>query len=572
MLLERLREYADRRLALPPPNYQEQAIRYIIDLDRDGHFLGMIDTADPAIAEVRRGVRRLAPAFVRTSGIRPKLLVDKGSYVLGYVPSGATPKREAQEHAAFIALTNASADATNEPAVRAIAQFLSGGGLSEVAMPHDFDGGASITFRVDGVFPIDLPSVQAHWASLQGTGAEPTMACVACGEIRPVLSGHPVTIKRIPSGQTSGNFLISANAAAFESYGLERSLIAPTCSPCAQKYGTALNALIGSDETSLRLGDVVYAFWTAEDTGFKLGSLLSDPDASEVRALLDAARTGKVAATDIENTAFYAVGLSGSGARIAVRTWIDTTVGEAKRRLAHYFALQTMVEWDGQPGNPLPVWRLANATVRNPRRETPAAAVTDGLFELALAGRRLPEDVLFRAVQRARAGQGVNRERAALIKMALGSEEGWTTERIEAMSGLDETNHDPAYLCGRLLAVLDAIQRQAISPNATVVDRFYGAAASAPASIFGNLLDTAQKHLAKMRKDPRTQAAGRALDGRLMEVMDAINGSVGFPKTLTLPQQGMFALGFYHQRAADRRAARERSEERRREAERDGAN
>ena len=563
MLLERLREYADHRLALPPPNYQEQAIRYVIDLDDNGRFLGMIDTADPTITDMRRGMRRLAPAFVRTSGIRPKLLVDKGSYVLGYVPPGATPKREAREHAAFAALTNASADATNEPAVRAIARFLSGLGLPEAALPPDFDGGSTITFRVDGIFPIDLPSVQAHWASLQSTGTEPTMPCVACGEFRPVLSGHPVTIKRIPNGQTSGNFLISANAAAFESYGLERSLIAPTCAACAQKYGTALNALIGSSETSLRLGDVVYAFWTAEETGFRLGSLLSDPEPSEVRALLDAARTGKAAATNVDETAFYAVGLSGSGARIAVRTWIDTSVGEAKRRLAHYFALQTMVEWDGQPGGPLPVWRLASATVRNPRKETPAAAVTDGLFELALAGRRLPKDVLFRAVQRARVGQGVNRERAALIKMALGSEEGWTTERIATMSGLDETNHDPAYLCGRLLAVLDAIQRQAISPNATVVDKFYGAAASAPASVFGNLLDNAQNHLAKLRKDPRTQAAGRALDGRLMEVMDAINGSVGFPKTLTLPQQGMFALGFYHQRAADRRAARERAEGRR---------
>jgi CRISPR-associated protein Csd1 len=186
--------------------------------------------------------------------------------------------------------------------------------------------------------------------------------------------------------------------------------------------------------------------------------------------------------------------------------------------------------------------------------------VTDGLFELALAGHRLPEDVLFRAVQRLRAGQGVSRERAALIKMALGSEQGWSEERVHAMTGLDTTNQDPAYLCGRLLAVLDAIQRQAISPNATVVDRFYGTASSAPASVFGNLLDNAQNHLSKLRKEPRTRGAGVALDARLMDVLEVL---AEFPRTLTLPQQGVFALGFYHQRAADRRAARERAEERR---------
>ena len=132
------------------------------------------------------------------------------------------------------------------------------------------------------------------------------------------------------------------------------------------------------------------------------------------------------------------------------------------------------------------------------------------------------------------------------------------------MSGLDAANRDPAYLCGRLLAVLDAIQQQAISPNATVVDRFYGSASSAPASVFGNLLDNAQNHLAKLRKEPRTRGAGIALDGRLMDVMDGLDG---FPPTLTLPQQGLFALGFYHQRAADRRARRERAEERRSGAE-----
>lgn len=134
------------------------------------------------------------------------------------------------------------------------------------------------------------------------------------------------------------------------------------------------------------------------------------------------------------------------------------------------------------------------------------------------------------------------------------------------MSGLDTTNQEPAYLCGRLLAVVDAIQRGAISANATVVDKFYGSASSAPASVFGNLLDNAQNHLAKLRKNPRTAGAGHALDARLMDVMDGLEA---FPKTLTLPQQAMFALGFYHQRAADRRAARERSDAKRQDEEND---
>lgn len=126
------------------------------------------------------------------------------------------------------------------------------------------------------------------------------------------------------------------------------------------------------------------------------------------------------------------------------------------------------------------------------------------------------------------------------------------------MSGLDTGSQDPAYLCGRLLAELNEIQRQALGQtNATVIDKFYGSASSAPASVFGNLLDNAQNHLSKLRKS--REAAAIALDARLMEIMD---GLAEFPRTLTMPEQAMFALGFYHQRAADRRAARERKEAR----------
>ena len=568
MFLQQLCAYADRRLPLAPPNYQDQPIRYVIDLADDGRFLGLIDTSEPAVPKLRRGQRRLAPALVRTSGVRAKLLADKASYALGYVAPGEAPKREDAEHDAFLTLIRACAEATRDEAVETVARFLEDVEIGAMDLPADFDPGATITFRVGGAFPIDRPAVREYWVSLQATGNEPEMACVVCGRTRPVLAGHPVTIKPIPNGQTSGNFLISANAKAFESYGLERSLIAPTCASCAEKYGNALNALLAGVDSRLRIGGSVYVFWTVEESGFSPATLLSDPDPTEVRALLDAARSGKRAATEIDDIAFFAAGLSGSGARIAVRTWIDTTVGAARSRLVRYFALQEIEDPYGAPGPPLPIWRLAGSTVRDPRKEDAAPGVTDGLFELALAGRRLPEDVLFHALQRCRAGQGVSRERAALIKMALATEQGWSTERIEAMSGLDATNHDPAYLCGRLLAVLDAIQQRAISPNATVVDRFYGSASSAPASVFGNLLDNAQNHLAKLRKEPRTRGAGIALDARLMEIADGLEA---FPKTLTLPQQGMFALGFYHQRAADRRAARERAEERRGEAEPDAA-
>lgn len=119
-----------------------------------------------------------------------------------------------------------------------------------------------------------------------------------------------------------------------------------------------------------------------------------------------------------------------------------------------------------------------------------------------------------------------------------------------------QSNHpEPAYHCGRLLAVLESIQRGALGDiNATIVDRFYGTASTAPASVFGRLLRGAQPHLSKLRRD--RPAAGYALQERLEEVLAALPA---FPTTLNLKQQGLFALGYYHQRAHDRAQARARA-------------
>jgi CRISPR-associated protein Csd1 len=105
-----------------------------------------------------------------------------------------------------------------------------------------------------------------------------------------------------------------------------------------------------------------------------------------------------------------------------------------------------------------------------------------------------------------------------------------------------ETQSHPAYKCGRLLAVIERIQSAAIgNPNATLTDRYYGSASTAPASVFGVLLRMTQPHLSKLRKQNQGQAI--ALERALQDAMPDY-----FPTTLSLTEQGLFALGYYHQR------------------------
>lgn len=446
-----------------------------------------------------------------------------------------------------------SSIAARQPRVSAVAAvqlFLKNEPLAKLSLGDKFNPGESIAFRVDGVFPTDLPAVQAFWADENdpARGEAPTMTCIVCGDERPVLERLELKVKGVPGGQMSGTSIISFNADAFESYGLSASLNAPTCADCGERFTKAINALLAPDGPNIRLTNVVYIFWTKEpQSSIPWASLLNDADPDQVKELLSGAFSGKAGASDIEANAFYAAALSGSGGRAVVREWIDTTVDEAKRRLARWFRMQRIVhisQHGPEVAPPLTLRQLAYATVRSGDRNNPAAPnVSRALVRTAFAGTPLPPDLLYQAVRRCRAEQSVTRPRAALIKMVLLSQR--QEFREDDMVELDESNNDPGYLCGRLLAVLERAQRQAMpGVNATIVDRFYGTASSAPASVFGRLLRGVQPHLARLERDRRGAWVG--VQRRLEEVQSHLTG---FPKTLTLEQQGLFALGYYHERA-----------------------
>jgi len=555
MLLEKLSQYADR-LDLPPLMYQRTPIRWLIDLDTEGKLIGFVQTTSERRGKNDRGKEYEAPHIGRSSGVKAKLLADNGEYVLGLARDKAKQNRIKECHQTFLDQVRACADATEEESVKAVLRFLEKMDLDTLPLPDDFNPAHNLTFRVKGVLPIHLKSVQAYWASVTGGGEgeslEPNdslMQCLICGELRPAVERLQFKIKRIPGGQSSGMALISANAPAFESYGLEASLIAPTCQNCGERFSKAANALIEAEDTHITVGPLVYLFWTKEEMPFSVAALLSRPEPGEVRTLIASVFSGQRAVTGIDTTPFYATAFSASGGRVTVRDWLDTTVESARRSLARYFALQRIVERDGTLGTPYGLFPLAAATVRDTNRELPPN-VPKVLLHMALKGGPLPLWLLFQAVKRNRAEQKITRPRAALIKMVLLSQQE-TLAKEDMMTQLEPENRDPAYLCGRLLAVLEAVQREAIpGANATITDRFFGTASSAPASVFGRLIRGAMAHLGKLRREkPGTY---EALRRRLAEVQEHLKT---FPKTLTLEQQGLFGLGYFHQQAADRAAA-----------------
>jgi len=551
MLLQRLVEYADRLDDLAPPLYTRAWVRYVIELDGNGKLLNPqpIDLSDK---DNKRGQQQHVPNVQRSVAIKPLLLADNAEYTFGLAREESQPQRVENCHAAYLAMLEECVAETVDPFTVAVLNCLRSDPVSQLDLPEDFDRGGKIIFRVKDVFPHRQPAVQQFWArrnapKTTGKDGALEMQCIVCGETKSVVKRLRAKIKGIPGGQTSGTALISANKPAFESYGLKASYIAPTCLECGDRFTKALNHLLRDDSSRVWFSKLVFVFWTREVVGFSLAGWLKEPEPQAVRDLIGAVRTGRTVA-DVDDIAFYGLSLSGSGGRAVVRDWVDTTVGQAKASLANWFQRQQIIDAWGDDPRPLSVYALAGATVRD-LKDLPPPTIRV-LLRAALTETPLPWNLLEQAVRRNRAERDVTRARAALIKLVFTSQ---SEEKEYNMVQLQSDHPEPAYHCGRLLAVLEQIQRAAIGSNisATIVDRFYGTASTAPASVFGRLLRGAQPHLSKLQRD--RPAAAYALQERMEEIMAALPA---FPHTLDLKQQGLFALGYYHQRAHDRAQAR----------------
>ena len=564
MILTKLKEYAETQMTLPPPMYAEVPVRWLINLNSDGTLRGFTPRGGNTKAD-KRGETMVTPHVTRSSGVKPKLLADTGEYVLGIGRPESKPDRIKDYHQEFKALVQKCAEATKETSVQIISKFLESWNpeTDRDKLPQGFDPSDNLTFSVLNIIPADekaeLLSIQEFWADYTAGGGDedkkdlPIMTCLVTGQLKSVVERMPVLIKRLIGGQPSGTVLVSANSDPFTSYGLKNSLTSPISRDAAEKFAKALNHLIASPNSKLNIGTTTYVAWTREASTFNAFTFLDKPDPQAVVNLLDSVRSGRQAyGTDTNQ--FYVLALTANSSRAVIRDWLETTIPEAENNLSAWFTAQKIVDLYGEMGKPLGVYWLAASAYRDAAKEM-LPAVTTALTRVALSGGKLPNDLLSRLVRRNRTEQEVTYPRAALIKLIL------TTQNEQfAMLPMENLNPEPvlqledrtAYHCGRLLAELEATQRAALGKiNASLTDRYYGAASSNPASAFPPLMRGARAHLSKLRKNQ--SGTCNALEERIEEITSHLTD---FPKTMTMQNQGLFALGYYHQRAANRAVAK----------------
>lgn len=561
MILQALYDYYQRKQKDPDParrlpqfGFEDKEIPFIIELDAHGHVLGLKDTRHP------EGKKTVAQSFLvpqgekKTSGVKANLLWDTAEYVLGIDTKGK-PDRVAEQHAAFRERI-ASLPVQDDVGIRAVRAFLNGDPIaalqSQQAWPEIVESNPVMSFRLHP--DTDLVCQRTGVADSQTRDIpDANEICLVTGKAAPAERLHSA-IRGVWGAQTSGANIVSFNLDAFRSFHKEQGANAPVSAEAAFGYTTALNHLLAKGSRQrMQVGDASTVFWAQKDDGIEdvFAMLFGDGDDPDtrieaVRSVYAAVHSGKYT-LDRDDPTFYVLGLAPNAARISIRFWHVAPLSEIARRITQWFDDLALSGAPGDPKYPT-LFRLLTAIAVQRKAENVPPRLGGDIMRAILDGGPFPSTWLNLAVQRCRAEQQVTFLRAAAIKACLNRSSRTrqhhpSTNDKEYLPVLDTSNDNTAYQLGRLFAALERIQ-EAASPglNATIRDRYYGAASSTPVAVFTTLLRLKNAHLKKL-------PMGRIVtfEKLLGEILDDIED---FPKHLSLPDQGRFALGYYHQRQA----------------------
>lgn len=588
MILQALTAYYEqlvRQGKLSAPGWDDSfKVSYELRLNDAGQLLRVV----PLLTEKTVGKKTvLAPRAMRvpahekrSSGIAANFLCDNSTYLLGADEKGK-PERSADCFKACAKLHHTILDGVDSPAARALlAYFDSWDPAQAAAHPllaeqwKEITGNANLIFGYEAAdhshsFVNDDPAIQNAWQThYNDRSADSDMGqCLITGKYAPIERTHP-NISGVPGAQSSGAALVSFNAPAFCSYGHEQGDNAPVSKYAAFAYTTALNRLLADRSHCKHVGDTTILCWAenAEPVyqdamsmflfGADEAAGIQESDVQAALKRLSAGQTVPFLEKELSpDQHFYLLGLAPNAARLSVRFFLRDTFGSFAQNLQKHAEEMEIDCSEKEKFRTLPIWAVVNETTRTvpgqPAKPSPQLA--GDLLRAVLTGGRYPATLLNGVTLRIRAEQTVTRGRAAVIKAYYLRNYPTELNKEVYTVSLNETTNVP-YLLGRLFSVLEAVQKAA-NPgiNTTIKDRYFNAACATPGMSFPTLLRLSQKHLRKLNDGLATH-----YDKQITELMAQLPES-GFPARLSLPDQGKFTIGYYHQ--TQKRYAKKNEEE-----------
>ncbi|MBE3102741.1 MAG: type I-C CRISPR-associated protein Cas8c/Csd1 [Bacilli bacterium] len=529
MYMQRLVEFAnDNTDKLPATGYKQKKYQWLVTVSPQGDF---------DFVKASKNDQQTIPDLSRSSGVKSILLSDKAQYVFAISKDNATEKdkqRTEECHEAYKKLLDECQRETESEGIHLILEGLKN---QSFVIPSDMKESDMIIFRTGtGHFSHKEPSVIKFWGNRcipDPNGVEKKI-CIVCGKKEVPIERHSMEFLVGPERTK----LISANGSAYLSYGLKASIVAPTCFLCEQKYGQALTYLLskyndpekkGGPHT-FAAGGVTYVYWTKKG-GFDLGSFMTKPNVEDVKEVLQSPFTTRQS----EASDFFLLVLTANKGRLVVRDYLESDISKIQARTKVFFEAQD-VGRDRYYG----VYTLASAMYRDASKEMQPYAVQEWV-KWAVYGYPLSGRIARQTLTRIQADKnGMNSLHAAVLKSWLIS-----NKKGEWTVLVTEENKSPAYISGRLFAVLEKIQKDAVRGNETIASKFYGTASTVPRSIFGLLIRNSQAHLSKLMKDPAKKGFAINLSKEIQNILDDLPK---FPGVLKLDEQAEFGLGYYHQR------------------------
>jgi len=565
MIIQALNEYYKRLKQqdlndhIPSFGFSSEKIYFALVISNSGK---LVDVKDLREKGDKKNIPKqlLVPAPNKKScGIDPNFMWGNTGYVLGSDKKEHKDKnRPKKMFRAFKEFHHSLGDGIDDIGMNAVLKFIDSWQPKESKNLKYWEemAGMNLVFQLDGErrYIHEHEAIKKKWIKYCRENQSDYQAfCLVSGQKKPIARLHP-SIKGIKNAQSSGASIVSFNLDSFCSYNKKQSFNAPVSEDITFNYTTALNYLLRFDSRQkVQIGDTTTVFWAEGRTPFEgflkdildpqnnqidLGSMHGD-----IRIFLEAVREGKMP-KEIENTKnmkFYILGLSPNTSRLSVRFWYISTVEDISSKIGQHFRdLAIIRNYDNEPEFP-GIWHLLRETATQGKSENISPLLAGALIRSILTGLRYPSGILTTVLERIRANQKINYLRAALIKAYIVRNSRFQNkkEREVISMSLDKEERNIGYRLGRLFAILEKAQKDAVpGANTTIKDRYYGSASATPAIVFPQLLRLAQHHIQK-------SDYGINIDKQIEDIVQDIQK---FPSHLSLEDQGIFALGYYHQK------------------------
>ena len=588
MILQALYEYYQRKADLPKEGFEIIRLKFIIVIKEDGTFVDLVDQRDGKQGKeylLPKSKGRTSPGAWRTTF----LLWDHYGYVLSHPKDSEKKSVEMakKQHNVFLnSIKNLSDELKKDEGVNAVLSFYEKNQLEEVKKhPRWQDcskiNGCNLTFKLDGHTEL-IPQRKAIvnyqtniWDKQEIEGKKLFVApCLITGLKSPVALIHTATPIIESKSKSTAKLVGIKKKSGYDSYKKEQAYNAPVSIKAEYAYTTALKHLIHSTTNHVVVSDTTILFWaTTPTTSFDIEqsfvymvSPKDDPDkrVRVVEALFKAIETGQLPYDG--NSKFYVLGLAApTPARISIRTWKVGTVREFGERIIKHFKDLQLDEHDYYTLYEI----LASTSVETKDRKKPSAVFFRGksydvppnlaseIITSILEDKPYPVTLLHQCIRRIRAEvarkdkngtllQNVTRPRAAILKAFLNRNKRiYNYNYKEIDMALDITNDEVGYVLGRLFALLEKIQEESARPNklnSTIRERYYSSLSSSPPVVLPLLMRLKNHHLAKLNGGLKNW-----YENKLAEVVKLLEAK-NIPSHLTLEQQALFAVGYYHQK------------------------